>query len=760
MSKKPAARVSTKKSARNKALTVESIAPDRLDLHWAAVPGAEAYRIFCCGADEPPGDEAPLAGQPEPGYVHRGLAPATAYRYRVEARAADGATLGQLTAEGRTRPDGLVTTREGQRLTIRGDAFELEWDIRQGGELAGIRQYDGADWFPINDPAAGTVPGLTFTAQDGPVFKLAELPGTQCAIEKQTATEVIVAFTVRIADCDAGLKYHVFREGALFCELTLPRESIADDRTQGVDAEANMRRLDALTGQLGLRLAPEICAGKLAWGHFRRHYPIARAGLGRNDQVTEPDRMLPMAVVDYGRAAAGGFTNRLEFFIEDSPPRGATTRFGADQQGGFGFEWHFAGRALRDLNFTCWDMGFLRTRWGLCLGAARKGAFGQVPVSRRNNLLGARIFHASGSQAVLDGRAEHWPYNVPPVTLLRSPQTALPSDEEIRSMRRQGANVIVVHQFWMRSGGSNCEPPADYIPRDPADLKRFVDTCHRHGIRVGLYMRGVEKYALFQPYFEQFLQRDYDGLYVDWSNPHALGFQGCNELHFSAYNYFLFTRALRERVGEKGFLIGHSGAGPCLPGLACLDAYVVGEAKDQRDNLYNSPDDALHWGLASCMGTHPLSSINAPEARQAAYAAALAMSPHIRFPGDAHHMQAVWHIWNTIPMEQAVLYNSQTENLQVVHCSAPEVHTPVYRVSADLLLLVAANLGPATETTLRLDQPALGMTGSYNVSELYAGPTPADFRSQRVEISPDGALPTRRFAQYEVRGYLLKRTRA
>jgi hypothetical protein len=268
-------------------------------------------------------------------------------------------------------------------------------------------------------------------------------------------------------------------------------------------------------------------------------------------------------------------------------------------------------------------------------------------------------------------------------------------------------------------------------------------------------MRGVEKHALFQPYFEQFLKRDFDGLYVDWSSPCCTGFQGCSELHFSAYNYFLFTRALRERVGAGGFLIAHSGSRPTMLAFAVFDAYLPGEFRTQRENLHRSVPEALHHGFASCIGTHPIARFELPQAL--ALYAGLGFDPH-RFWAvgetlEQHPLDSLWRMWASVPIGDAVCYNSLTENLPAVCSCAPGFHSVLYRVSADLLLLMAANFGVHGRTTFRLDKSLLGLAGRYRVRELRAGGDDRD-----IGVMAAGVIEPDAFGRYEYRGYRIERT--
>jgi hypothetical protein len=743
-------------------LDLKVLTADRVDLGWTATPGAVEYHVYraVSPARAQARGEDLVTVTRRPAHADRELAPDVSYGYLVESLDAAGKVVARATGQARTRPAGLWVERTGGEMLVRGDAFEITWSSAAGGEITRIRQYDGDSWLDVL-ARDRTAPGLELTDRAGRVHRARELRGVELRVEKQTPSELQFATSIELAGVRIGARYHLFSEGVLFCEWALPDTKVDGHHTQGVDAEANQRLLATVSGRLALELNPDILNGKFAWGHFARQFGGAQVWKGRTESVADADRMMPIAMADYGVNPTGGFTNHVEFFIEDSPAQGAWSRFGDDGRGGFKFEMGFDGRAMRNLYFLPWDMGFLNTRWGLCLGAARRGPLGRALPGRRNNLTGARIFHSScGGQSVGRELSDRWPFNVPPVNLITDVYRGCPPDEDIDRAQRQGANVILLHQSWMRSGGSNCEPPADYIPRDPVDLKRFVESCHKRGIRVGLYMRGVEKHALFQPYFEQFMQRGVDGLYVDWSSPYAMGHQGCSDLHFSAYNYFLFTRALRERVGEGGFLIAHSGGVPTMIAFAVFDAYLPGEYRTQRDNFTNSVDEALHLAFASCIGVNPIGGRKFHTPRAVAFSAGLGFNPHVSLPRYhgwewRHHMEGLWRIRASVPMERAVMYNGCTENFRPV--AAPEGFLcTLYKIDRNLALLVAANLGPKAAAELRIDTAALGLPGAYRVTEL-RGARQEDFSDRGLPAIADGVIRTDEFETNEFRGYRLER---
>jgi hypothetical protein len=391
----------------------------------------------------------------------------------------------------------------------------------------------------------------------------------------------------------------------------------------------------------------------------------------------------------------------------------------------------------------------------MALGAMRKTSRRNLSASRGNNLIGARYYHTSPRQGhPRDASPDDWPWYVQPRFWSKPvPAEVYPSNETIDEAARRGANVFVLHQTWMRCGGSNNWPPADYTPQNPRELKRVIDRCHTHNMRFGLYMRGTEAYALYMPYWEQFCKYDHDGLYVDWNGPfyYNMPSQGCfrpTETHFPAYDYFRYTKMLRKRVGENGFLIGHTGACPTLLALAVFDGYLPGEFSEQKARLLDSPDAHVYFGMGSSCGTIPI-SYTAPHDRAVAYSAGL---------GTCLQMEQglLWQIWRSVPMERAHLYNNLTENLVVVSSTNPDFHSSIYKIDRNQILLVTANCGQRGETTLRLNMTTLGLTGEYQVTEL-GGKDAARFTSRSTGRTRDGVIQVGPLQQYEVRGYKLDR---
>ena len=226
---------------------------------------------------------------------------------------------------------------------------------------------------------------------------------------------------------------------------------------------------------------------------------------------------------------------------------------------------------------------------------------------------------------------------------------------------------------------------------------------------------------------------------------------GCfrpSETHFHAYDYFRYTKMLRKRVGENGFLIAHTGACPTMLALAVFDGYLPGEFREQKARLLDSPDAHVCFGMGTCCGTIPI-SYTAPRRKAVAYSAGL---------GTWLQMERgpLWQIWRSVPMEKAYLYNNLTENLQVVSSTNPDFHTSVYKIDRNQLLLVTANCGEQGTSTLRLDMATLGLVGEYEITEL-GGKDTESFTRRQLGRTRDAIIEVGPLGQYEIRGYKLDR---
>ena len=113
----------------------------------------------------------------------------------------------------------------------------------------------------------------------------------------------------------------------------------------------------------------------------------------------------------------------------------------------------------------------------------------------------------------------------------------------------------------------------------------------------------------------------------------------------------------------------------------------------------------------------------------------------------------------SVPVETAICYHARKENLVVVQATHPALVSTCYKVDASLMLLITANLSAETRACapLRIDFPALGLAGTYCVTELRAG-TDGTCLTRDLGTTSDGMLKPEPFGSWEYRGYRLERT--
>ncbi len=184
-----------------------------------------------------------------------------------------------------------------------------------------------------------------------------------------------------------------------------------------------------------------------------------------------------------------------------------------------------------------------------------------------------------------------------PVDRVRAPQRAFhyidnfkryPDATTVRQVAATGANTLILHESW------RLDMPNGEFAHDRASLQRTLRACRRHGLRVGLYVRGNEnqiRERLAEP-LRALLRRNRDGLYMDYGSP--MTYLGKEEeapggrIHFREYHRM--ARAMRAFVGPDGFFISHSGSFFAACAHTEVDAFVGGE--QEKGQLLN--DTTLH----------------------------------------------------------------------------------------------------------------------------------------------------------------------
>lgn len=154
-----------------------------------------------------------------------------------------------------------------------------------------------------------------------------------------------------------------------------------------------------------------------------------------------------------------------------------------------------------------------------------------------------------------------------------------PTDECIENLARSGTDVLIIHENW------RFDLQNDGVPHDLKELRRVIAKAHELGIRIALYIRGNEVSALDDacPWFDRYLKKDFDGLYMDYGGPfhESIPDEAYPGGRVPIKNYLLRMESLRKRIGRDGIFYGHMGT--CYCGIwyasGMIDGYVSGEGE-------------------------------------------------------------------------------------------------------------------------------------------------------------------------------------
>lgn len=619
----------------------------------------------------------------------------------------------------------LGVEQTGVTATVTGAHFTVTIDASKGGELTSIRVHDGAGW---HETLEGTFPALRF--HDGESewrLALDARKGEIRQVEREGAAVRIHTYGVLRRDDGKGSPWGV--------DL---RYEIHPEGAVFIDMECTLVQVPFALSEASaaFTMQPEIVA-----------YPKYR-----DQQVGKQEMPLRSFRAAFGANPAKSFTNELEVIVEDNHPISGTVAYESAK----GHATWVLGRGGEAL-----EPGFqYRNRFSLGLGAAVTGRPG-------SNVIAQRVYHVVNW---LD--LENW----------------YPTREHIDAMVENHATLMILHHEYMLQRGRNGYPHAEYrVARDHEAMVRCIDYAHSKGLRVGLYMRGVEWYALETGFFDKYCTQDWDGIYLDWHGPFAVAWHEnkykpepyLGDRHFSedglytpARAYFLMTRRLREMVGPGGFLIGHQGSfnSGVFANLG-FDAYLPGETGSDR-HMFADRDEAAYKGMLGGGVCMPW-TLDLPDYRNAEGAAKMAVwgfYPHIvtgiqarqkedvTFPLDPGNelyrfVQPYWRLLAKIDAEKAQVFNTPSVNITALESSNPNIEALVYRESADRFLVLAGNLGADTAgAAMTLNTGVLGMTGAYNAVRIDAasgGESPCPFEGNTLRTSE---LP-----QWGLEGFLLIR---
>lgn len=171
-----------------------------------------------------------------------------------------------------------------------------------------------------------------------------------------------------------------------------------------------------------------------------------------------------------------------------------------------------------------------------------------------------------------------------------------PDEKCIRQIAEEGANLFILHENW------RLDSKQGEFVYDENKLKRIISLCHKHKIRVMLYVRGNEDGMRFghgTHLMPRFLKKNYDGIYMDYcAAPVFISrdeYSPGGKIQF--YEFDRLMRLCRKTVGNDGLLIGHAGPFFSALGFTQLDAYLGGE-QEKGALLQNSTVHAYFSGLA------------------------------------------------------------------------------------------------------------------------------------------------------------------
>ncbi len=608
----------------------------------------------------------------------------------------------------------LKLVKKENLIRIETAGADFEWDLSKGAQLTActLKTRQAVHSLLGKTPA----PNLTLTLADRRI-SLAEFPAEATFLREDDQT---VIFTTRSKLGDlfvAEQRFEVFREGIIFCEFSV---------TLGEGKSCIIRR-----AELGFSAALDGVRQFRGNAITRDPYPKqdvttvhilseTKVGLTRDERVEKP-HLMPLLGADLGWSESRYYSNRVEFVLEDSTSFGSGLVGKTKSSAGVeGKNWNVVWSLREDGEQTLQAPFFYRNRWALLCGSARRESGSGADRALANNSLAARICHVM--YPYVRG-TQDWPWCSVPVrqTFYQDVQLAKenPSLDRVEEAAALGCNLMIIHQFWMTNGGSNGEPCAEYKAFDPEWLKAFVDRAHERGMRVLLYCRGIERYSMYSDFFERFLKKDWDGVYMDWATPAAMGFCKTSAMHFSAYDYFMFARAMRNRVGDQGVMIAHSSVQTYLS-QALFDSVVCGEFSVMHAGLLSVPEKSASFAMQGGCGINLIAGNSGDRAvfssqRAAGFAAGMGYSAHpFMEPGKpfsevSAYLHALWNLWRGLGADPVRCFNPATGDSAVATWQGA-LHPVVYQAKNGSILVTVANLSdePATGD-VTVDFKALGL---------------------------------------------------
>ncbi|MCM8788493.1 MAG: hypothetical protein NC907_01755, partial [Candidatus Omnitrophica bacterium] len=211
-----------------------------------------------------------------------------------------------------------------------------------------------------------------------------------------------------------------------------------------------------------------------------------------------------------------------------------------------------------------------------------------------------------------------------------------------------------------------------------------------------------EQYQMYQTWFEDYMQKNWDGLYPDWNSPHAMGFTKTSLLHWSAYAYFMYLKAMRKRVGEYGAIIGHTGF-PFALTQSCIDVALCGELSIRHDELLTVPESTAYFSCLDCSGAHLIGGNLKDRAefsgkKAAAICSAFGMTGHpvlepgVLFKKAVSYIKPLWDSMTSLPGKIVKLHNPAYCPTDAVYCKEFWLFPSLWQSDHGKCLLLVTNL--------------------------------------------------------------------
>jgi hypothetical protein len=659
--------------------------------------------------------------------------------------------------------NGVFMVRLTQRgcggLVVETGAFVLVVEADRGGQIADLTVKNDGGCRPLTPPADDPLADLILE-RNGERLRLSECHA-EIATEQPAPDYLRLVATAQLKGFgEVRQEYEIHETGALFCLLSLNPAPAASPGLTGGRLEFHLALGAIRTAAYHLFSRRTVFKRDYATLHA---WTAARMRIPLSEPADVPE-LAPLVGLDLGWSDTRFASNHLEFALEDALPLGDTDpAYGRTTIAGDGSRWKLVWHLLTPDHPLPAPIPLWRNRWAILVGRARTRRGPNADPAVRNNLLGCRVCHVKYPYA---RTGPDWPWVVMPIKQIPEQPPQLfqgnPPLERVEEAARTGADTVIVHQFWMRNPGANNEPPSDYVPFDPAWFSGFIERCHEQGLRVLPYIRGTEPWSLYEPFFESYCRKNWDGLYADWNSPFFMGHFKASPLHLSLYAYFHFTRALRQRVGPQGALIGHTNSVNMIS-VAAFDAALSGETSVRHDELLVEPGMTASYAGLAFIGGHLISG-NLPDRkafasrRAMAFCAALsmasqpAMEPGRPFAESAGYLAPLWTALRRLPGTITRLHNPAYAPTSAIHSNDPALFPSLWESDAPAALLLVTGLGqPAgPRATVVLEPSALEHAQAVAIEPL---PLPGLYAGARVrgfEVALDG-MPPDSLAAFRIR---------